>query len=102
MDETWKRMLLPPLVALPMVVGFLFMLLGAELPVADPPPPNWTMIYIGAAVVVGNSVFWPLLFQWQGKRRREASIREAKEMAKRKAREKAEAEGGASGGGEEE
>lgn len=90
MDETWKRMLLPPLVAVPMVVGFLFMLIGAELPVADPPPPNWTMIYIGAAIVIGNSVFWPLLFQWQGKRRREASIREAKEMAKRKAREKAE------------
>lgn len=80
-----KRLLLPPLVALPLVVGFLFIVLGAELPVGEPPPPNWTMIYLGAAIVVGNGVLWPLLFQWQGKRRREAMIEEAKAEAQRKA-----------------
>lgn len=91
-------MLLPPLVALPVVIGFLFVVLGAELPVAEPPPPNWTMIYVGAAILVGNAVFWPLLFQWQGKRRREQMIEEAKAKAARQARERQRAEAAAGAG----
>lgn len=75
MNEDLKRYLLPPLVAIPLVVGFLFIVIGA-VEEFDP-----TLVGLGVAILVGNGVFWPLLFHKTGRDRREAAKARARRLA---------------------
>lgn len=76
MDDKLKRYLLPPIVALPIIVGFLFILIGGAQ------GGGTTMILLGTAILVGNAAFWPLLFTWQGKREKEKQKEEARQRAR--------------------
>lgn len=85
-DEMVKRYLLPPLVALPLVVGFLFIVIGGAEGGGE------TMIYIGLVIVLGNAAFWPLFFTWEGKRKKQQQMEEARRRAQEMAKQNAEEE----------
>lgn len=80
LSENAKRMLLPPLITLPIVVGLALVGLGsAEIIEANTsnvaiPETAWPMIYIGAAILIGNGVFWPLVYTRRGKKKREERV----------------------------
>lgn len=97
MNPDVKRYLLPPLVAVPLIVGFTLIVLGAT---ADPDRIDQTLVGLGTIILVGNAVFWPLIFHKRGRDRREAAKRRALEAAGRAGG--AEGTQGAQGYGEEE
>lgn len=69
LDDDTKRLVLPPLIGLPIVVGFLLILVGGIQ------GGGMVMIYIGSAVLIGNAIFWPLLYTRQGRKEKEARRR---------------------------
>lgn len=75
LDEDTKRLILPPLIGLPIVVGFLLILIGGIQ------GGGMIMIAIGAAILIGNAVFWPLLYTRQGKKEKEEQRRRARQRA---------------------
>lgn len=73
LNEDTKRLVLPPLIGLPIVVGFLLILVGGIQ------GGGMVMVYIGAAILIGNGVFWPLLYTRQGKKEKEERRRQARQ-----------------------